>query len=297
MYIMKRLKLLFAALMSLSITSCDAKSYEPKKLDPNQTYDNVYLIMGQSNASGVSPYSFLESKEPELYQKYTEGNSKVLISFDTDQRINNDFVPTKFGYGCNEEFFGPEIGIAEVLSQKEETSYIIKATWGGTCLQTQYVDADGKKYDLYYRFVRFIIKQLRALEENGKNPRVRGVFWMQGESDTFLDYKAKYQEAEQQFYEYLRHDLNDWIYEYFNFVDAYIFTRGICWVEPEIVNDCKQRFSEVNEHCYCIKTNGEDDTAIMTYLKCETEEGDDLAHYDSKSMVLLGKTAGSYLIK
>ena len=162
---------------------------------------------------------------------------------------------------------------------------------------TQYVSYEGKKESLYKRYIKFITEQLKSLEANGKHPRVRGVFWMQGESDSFLDYKAKYQEAEQHFYEYLRHDLNKWIYEHFNFVDAYIYDHGICWVDPDIINACKQRFSESNEHCYCIKTNGEDETAITLYLKSETGEGEDLAHYDSKSMVLLGKTAGEYLIK
>ena len=135
------------------------------------------------------------------------------------------------------------------------------------------------------------------MERQGKNPRVRGVFWMQGESDTFSDNREKYGDMQQVFYEYLRHDLNKWIYDHFNFVDAYIFTRGIAWYKPEIINDAKQAFADRNEHCYCIKTNGEDETAIKLYLKCETGEGDDLAHYDSASTLLLGRTAGELIIK
>ena len=79
--------------------------------------------------------------------------------------------------------------------------------------------------------------------------------------------------------------------------DAYIYTRGICWTQPEIINECKQQLSDENEHWYCIKTNGEDENAITLNLKCDCEEGEDLAHYDSKSMLLLGKTAGEYLQK
>ena len=120
---------------------------------------------------------------------------------------------------------------------------------------------------------------------------------MQGESDSFQPNSNEYREAEQYFYEYLRSDLNPWIYDHFNFVDAYIYTRGICWVNPEIINDAKQRFADENEHCYCIKTNGEDSSAINLEIKCVTGEGDDLAHYDSKSELLLGKTAGALLQK
>ena len=292
---MKLSKLLLTLPIVLSLTGCDNTSYNPKELDANKTYENVYLIMGQSNASGVSPFSYVESYEPELYQRYMKGNEKVLITYDVDGRVENNYVPTKFGYGCNEETFGPEIGIAEVLSQKQDLSYIIKASYGGTCLMTQYVSEKGKKHELYNHYINFIKQQLMKLEGEGKNPRLRGVFWMQGESDSFLDYKDQYDKAEQYFFDYLRHDLNEWIYEYFNIVDAYIFTRGICWVDPEVINGCKDKFAANNEHAYCIKTNGEDETAIKLYLKCETDEGDDLAHYDSKSMLLLGKTAGEYL--
>lgn len=291
---MKKLGLLTLLPFLFSLVGCE--NYKPKELNPNKTYDDVYLIMGQSNASGVSEQKHLVTKNPEMYQKYSEGNSKVLISYDCDERIQKDFVPVKYGYGHDENCFGPEIGIAESLSEKEATQYIIKATWSGSCLQTQYMDKDGKKHTLYKRFIPFIKGQLESLEKQGKNPRLRGVFWMQGESDSFLlsyDYKP----ASLRFFNNLRSDLNKWIYEYFNIVDAYIFTRGICWTKPEIINTCKQQLADENEHWYCIKTNGEDESAIKLYLKCETEEGDDLAHYDTVSMLLLGKTAGEYLLK
>ena len=119
---------------------------------------------------------------------------------------------------------------------------------------------------------------------------------MQGESDCSLQDSYKYLSAQKHFYEYLRSDLNQWIYDHFNFVDAYIFTRGL-WNHPEIINDCKQQFANKNDHCYCIKTNGEDETAIKLYVKCETGEDDDPAHYDSNSMLLLGQTVATYLIK
>ena len=253
--------------------------------------------MGQSNASGVSPHSFLQESHPEIYQKYIEGDSNVLISYDCDERIEKNYVPVKFGFGNTDAFFGPEIGIADVLGSSEETAYIIKATYSGSCLLTQYVNDGGVKQSLYKRFSKFITNQLKALEKQGKNPRVRGVFWMQGESDSFVSDPSKYRDAEQLFLEYLRHDINDYIYDHFNFVDAYIFTRGICWVDPDAINDCKQRLADENEHCYCIKTNGEDEDAIKLYLKCECGEGDDLAHYDSKSELLLGQTAAKYLVK
>ena len=293
---MKSLKLLLLIPSVLTVSGC-AQKYQPKELDPNVTYTNVYLIMGQSNASGVAAHSYVLNSDTELYQKYSVGNSKVLISYDCDDRVETTYAPTSWGLGNTNEFFGPEIGIAETLSEQADTSYIIKATYSGSCLQTQYVTNGGRKLKLYTHFVRFIKRQLKVLESENKTPRVRGVFWMQGESDTFLNYSDKYGKAEKYFLDYLRIDLNNWIYDHFNFVDAYIYTGGQCWVNPEIVNECKQQLADSNEHCYCIKTNGEDETAIKLYLKSETNEGDDLAHYCSSSMLLLGKTAGEHLIK
>lgn len=291
---MKKIFLCLLIPLILSVSGCEENTkYEPKELDPNVTYENVYLIMGQSNASGVSQHKYLETSHPDIYAKYTVGNPDVLISFDTDERIQETYVPVKFGYGNSEPYFGPEIGIAESLN---EPSYIIKATYSGSCLMTQYVNSGGKKLDFYKRFIPFIKKQLKVLEAQGKHPRLRGMFWMQGESDSFLQDSYKYLSAQQHFYEYLRSDLNDWIYEYFNFVDAYISTRTT-WRQPEIINDCKQQFADKNEHCYCIKTNGEDESAITLYIKSETFEDEDIAHYDSNSMLLLGQTAATYLIK
>ena len=293
---MKRVKLFLILPALLNISGCSPK-YSPKKLNPDITYDDVYLIMGQSNASGVSPYSFLEESNPDIYQKYLEGNSKVLISYDVDGVVKADYSSVKFGYASGPESFGPEIGIAEAFKEKEATCYLIKASWSGSCLQTQYIDKNGNKYELYKRFVSFIKEQLNALSVSGKHPRVRGVFWMQGESDTFVVPQESYRQAEQKFYEYLRIDINPWIYEYFNFVDAYISTTSISWFEPEKVNACKQSFADENEHCYCIKTNGEDETALSLHLKAESGEGEDTAHYDSSSMLELGKKAGEYLLK
>ena len=295
---MKIKRLFYLIPLVTCVSGCEIKiPYEPKTLDPNVTYDNVYLIMGQSNASGVSPHTYLEEKEGDVYRKYTEGNSNVLMSFDTDERIQKDFVPVKWGFGHSEEFFGPEIGMAETLSQNEETSYIIKASYSGSCLLTQYVKSTGQKLELYKRYIEFIKQQLKLLESQGKTPRVRGVFWMQGESDSILyPGSEKYLDGERYFFKYLRSDLNDWIYDYFNFVDAYIFTRGL-WTHPEIINNCKETLSKEDEHFYCIKTNGEDDNAIRLSLKCESDQGNDAAHYDAESMLLLGKTAGQYIIK
>ena len=270
--------------------------YQPKPLDASVSYDDIYLIMGQSNATGVAPWSFLESKDNEIYQKFTKGEDKVLIACDVDNTVNKEFVPVKFGKGAGDTYFGPEIGITNELAKGDKTSYIIKATYSGSCLRTQYVNEYGTKFELYNRYISFIKDRLEALEQEGKTPRLRGVFWMQGESDSNLKRASFYRTAQQYFYENLRSDLNNWIYDHFNFVDAFISSHSSYWVNDQDINRAKLLFAKENENAYCIKTNGEDEEAINLTLKSESGEENDDAHYDSTSMVLLGKTAAKYLV-
>ena len=258
---------------------------------------NVYLIMGQSNASGCSPCNFLEESNPDIYKKYSKGNKKVQISWDVIFHAQGEFEPTKFGQADGLECFGPEIGIAEVLSSHFNKSYIVKGTLSGSCLQTNYVDKDGNKLVYYNHFVSFIKDKVEKLEKMGKIPRICGVFWMQGESDSTDELCNTYGVATQYFRNYLLEDFSPWINDHFNFVDAYISTKSIFWKNPGVVNAGKQYVADNNPNSYCIKTNGEDETSIDLSLKCQSDEGDDAAHYDSKSMLLLGKTAGEYLIK
>ena len=294
---MKR-ALLLAPIVSLlfSCAKTNQKVYRPLPLDPNVTYDDVYLIMGQSNASGISPSEYLETSHPDVYQRYTSGNDKVLMSYDIIYNASNTFLPTKFGYAQGDTNFGPEIGIAEVLSQFNKTSYIVKGSLSGSCLQTQWVNKAGQKFNCYTHSVSFVKAQMDNLKSRGKNPRIRGVFWMQGESDSLFHDQDSYYEATKKFVNYLKIDLNAWIYDHFNFVDAYIFTHGQ-WYMPELINAAKEQFAGEDVHNYCIKTNGEDETAITLDVKSNKGEGNDSAHYDSSSMLLLGQTAGELLIK
>lgn len=295
-----KIKRFFLPLM-LCLTGCSNFNYEVKPVDENVHYDNVYVIMGQSNASGVSQYSFLQEKAPETYAKYSVENPDVQIITDVDGLYDTVYHPMKFGYGYNTDCFGPEIGISDVIASPGETSYIIKATFSGSCLQTQYMNMKGQKLELYNRFIPFILNSLKTLKDNGKNPRVKGVFWMQGESDSMSDIAKTYANAESLFVKNLRKDLNEYVYGYMNFVDAYISTWS-SWKNPFLINNCKEKVKKEDEHNYCIKTNDEDRNSIGLHLKSDSgdgyaEDSTDNAHYNSLSMLVLGRAAGLYLIK
>lgn len=286
-----RLLLLFPL---LSLSSC-ARGFKP--FNPNTHYDNVYLIMGQSNATGIAANAFLEMKDLETYQKYVNGFDQVSICYQVEERIEDNFVPVKLGQGAFDAFFGPEIGISEEISKVDEHPYIIKATYSGSCLQSDYMDKKGNIYHLYNRYVRFIKNELRKLKNYGNNPRLKGIFWMQGESDSYGDLCYTYKDAFTQFIDHLQKELYDYIYGYLNIVDAYISTKSV-WPNPTMINEQKEAYSLLSEHNYCIKTNGEDESSIDLVLRSESgEDINDQAHYDSLSMLMLGKEAGKYLIK
>lgn len=258
--------------------------------------DEVYLIMGQSNSDGISPWSFLETKDPDTFAKFNgEGISNIKYCHQIAGGTISSFRNLKFGYGGNETLFGPEIGIGDGLSEPGKTKYIIKAGWSGSVLDTQWFDGNYHRGNLYNSNINFIKERLDELLQSGLNPKVRGVFWMQGESDSSDALCNKYYSNTGYLVNYLREDLSSYIYSHLNFVDAYISTKSPHWKNPTIVNQAKLTVSQNWPDCYCIKTNGEDESALNLDLKAQVGEGDDWAHYSSTSMVALGREAAKYI--
>ncbi|MCQ2742832.1 MAG: sialate O-acetylesterase [Bacilli bacterium] len=290
---MKRSNLLpLLILLFPSLVGCDQNRHLINKGEAN-----VYLILGQSNASGVSPFSFLKEKDPDSYEKYSKPNSDAIISYRADLNQNDYFEPTKFGFGCTKEYFGPEVGIASSLSSEPKRSYIIKTTLGGTHLNGEWL-FKGKRGDLYKDSVARIHEKLSYLKQNGADPRVKGVFWMQGEGDSYTELDVSiYKSNTEKLIAYLEEDFNEYIRDYMNFVDATIKSIDDSWPRAKDINQAKIDVANESEHHYCVLTNDEDETALNLKTKNMTGEGDDAAHYDCTSMIALGEAAGNYLKK
>ena len=149
---MNKSRLLFLVPLLL-LTSCKDDPYQ-NLIIPGDA--DVILICGQSNASGNSPWQFLEEKNPDVYAKFTQGTDNVLISWDNVNRKGSKyFEPVKFGQGDNKAFFGPEIGIADVFSKESNTTYIFKYALGGSCLHTQWLNSHQEKGELYKNSIKF----------------------------------------------------------------------------------------------------------------------------------------------
>ena len=95
----------------------------------------VILLLGQSNATGCGISSYLERNlGAEEYARYEGGFPSVLINYcldDHNTSSEGEFVRVDMTCGATDGFFGPEVGIAEVLSQAYEGETVMMAPAAG----------------------------------------------------------------------------------------------------------------------------------------------------------------------
>ena len=291
---MKKL-LILSSVSILLLSGCIATHDDQYKHLIRPGKANVVLITGQSNASGNSPWEYLLNKNPDIYNKFKDGVNNVLTShYVQDERNYEYFEPTRFGLADHDSFFGPEIGIADVFSETNEITYIIKFAVGGTVLDNQWLNGNGKRGRLYNDSINWFRKRLNYLIDNGVEPNIVGQFWMQGEGDSINEIGIKYASNLQNMISYYREDLKDYYQDHYTFVDAYISTKTV-WPNPALINQQKQIVADADPNVFCIKTNGEDESAINLDVKYFTGEGDDAAHYNSQSEILLGQRAAQII--
>ncbi|MBQ3017617.1 MAG: hypothetical protein IJD89_01605 [Clostridia bacterium] len=256
----------------------------------------VILLLGQSNATGCALNSYLEKNVgKEQYSKYEDGFSGVLTNYSVDNCINSsdgEFVKTTIGFGHRGEYFGPELGMAEVLSEAypNETVVILKYTYSGSCLKTQWLDGK-KRGEIYKACIKFTETYMDALLESNYDAKIGAICWMQGESDAIGRIADKYYDNQKRFVSFLREDLDKYadngkIY----FIDAGI-QAGNIFPRYEVVNSAKARLASESELNLYFSTI---DEGLTTDL--EPEGSPDLAHYDSMSELKLGHLFAEYII-
>ena len=255
---------------------------------------HVVLLYGQSNADGVSHNSYLKINSESKYEEYNNGYENVYINFVNDKKGNTSdytFCKCTLGCGYTTECFGPEMGIAEKMSEAypNEKTFIIKWTVGGTILKTEWLNGKKKRGDLYKRSVDFTVKCLNYLKNKGYTLSIDGICWMQGESDSMVSNADRYYEDTVSYVKFLRNDFKRYQSE-IKFVDAGINELEHIWVEPEKINDSKKKFAAESDLNFYI------DTAAMCLSSIhEPVETVDVAHWDSLSMVQLGQAFGDIL--
>lgn len=265
---------------------------------PEGTVAKVIILIGQSNATGCSLTSYLKKGvDADKYSEFEKGYQNILINFCLDNHSYTSggaFVPVDLSCGAGEGYFGPELGIAEQLSQAlpEEKIFILKFTMSGYSLNYHWLYDYTPSY-IYEAFKVFASTYLGYLSSKGYSPSVDAICWMQGESDT-TDYKAsKYYKNTVAFVEYLRKDLGTYapkgdIY----FIDAGISSSPYWEPAYPAINEAKKRFADdspLNVYFPTIE-------AGLTTLY-EPESNPDLGHYDALSELQLGRMFGNEILK
>ena len=277
-------------------TSSINDSIPPISLEePKDNEVDVIVLAGQSNMEGNSWVDKLYANtNSSMHDLYRNGFDNTLMAYYCNNGANksDEFVPVKAGQGYGIGSFGPEIGIAEELYNREydKPVYLIKYALGGTHLYSQW--NVNNESSLYYYMVDYIYSQLATLEEQDLKPVIRGFFWMQGEADSC------WKEGSDLYYNNLSNLVSTFRDEFENyygdvekgiaFVDAGI-SDCESWVFYETVNSAKKKFSNSNPNKnYYIDTieNG------LEYKYDNT----DYYHFDATSEVKLGKLFISQLL-
>ena len=303
--------ILFAVLFSSSC-SADVEKYEDYALNMNTDYEKsdkvptgngeklkVILLIGQSNASGSSIVSYLEkSLDKENFNKAQNGYENVLINYcidDHNATSHGEFRPVDLTCGAASGFFGPEVGMAHVLSEafKDEKTVILKYTMSGYSLNHHWL-FNRQRASIYNAFISFVDFYMQQLTENGFIPEIAAVCWMQGESDTSEEKAERYYKNLVSFVKYLREDLSE--YSPFGdgvyFIDAGISSSPYCEPGYPTVNEAKRRFSELSDKNIYFSTI---DLGFTTMNEPDYEP--DLGHYDAIYEFLLGKRFGEEIVK
>lgn len=297
----------FSVVLTALLTGCEfiaglTTTTTPDSEEPPKEYSNevqVIILLGQSNAEGHSYSQYLsKTVGEEKAALYAEGFDQVLISYANtiaQNTSNGEFVPVKLGQGTGIDRFGPEIGIAERISEldPEKRVVIIKYAYGGTTLSNEWRSpSSGAAGRLYNGAVEYIVQQLQALEAMDLYPIVKAICWMQGESDASGLSFNNYELLEENFVKDIREDLAYYkpVEGEIGFIDAGI-SDYIAWTQYEVINQAKKNLAAKDEYHDYIDT-------IEAGLKYNAEPvgAPDPYHYDSKYMVQLGHLFADVLI-
>ncbi|MGD1865863.1 MAG: sialate O-acetylesterase [Phormidesmis sp.] len=143
---------------------------------------SVYLMAGQSNMMGAA---LQENMDPQ----YT-------VPFPAAKIWGNraEFVPLAPGFDGQYVDFGPELSFGRrIVEHSRETVYLVKSGLGATTLADDW--APERINNSYDRFTQTVDAALAELTEQGVAYEIKGLVWMQGESDVWKhDFSTTYEQ-------------------------------------------------------------------------------------------------------
>lgn len=278
--------------------------------DKEQNAIDVYLIGGQSNAAGSSRVKNLRGNFANImFTGEVDKNRKTgAASLGLIGRYRKS---VRTGYGVSTNHIGPEFGMAEALNDyygSGRPAIIFKSAAGGTALHNDtggLSDTFGNWYPRsmwgsrkvdpktspmgvqYYNFVENFKTTYNMLVEDGYTPKIRGMVWMQGESD--LGRESGYEGLLKALINDLRADLyeitGDEDVKEMPFVIGKIATTFGSYNNPKVppFNRMQERVAKTMKNVYTIET-----ADLIIVNKDGSIAGTDTAHFSESDAEKLG---------
>lgn len=298
---------------SLTFTACAAEKKEQKTIA-------MYIIAGQSNASGYSPVNQI----PVAYKSEHDGGFKNVHYYGrADGRYWTDFNTTvDFGLGRSSEHFGAEVGIAErhTAMCPDQEAIIIKCALGsvylvdtvnsitsnsGNWCPPTYKDSykNGDKSGLLYRqLISYVTAAAKHYTDLGYKIDLKGTFWMQGEAETidssYTESTGNYKACLKALIGDLRNDYAEILNDESAKKSAFVIGRISPTFQKRVNGDAVDAVKRIQA-----EVAGEVDGAYITekdYITynpdTDTCEGPDTAHFSGKDMIAIGQNVGNLLL-
>lgn len=249
---------------------------------------DIIIIAGQSNAVGCTYVNTLDEDKRYYYAPYVylyeDGN---FVDYYKRRIIKG--ITCNLGH-CDFQM-GIEYGISYVLNKEfpKTTIGLLRYAYGGTTLynhwKTDYTGTPEGTEDYgtcYYHFKKTIVEGLEAYKRAGFNPIIRGMVWMQGETDAVDIVKANcYKDNLITLLKAFRRDLG--------IPDLKIIIGEIATQAPSAPHSSKIRkiqreVCEMDENNIFLSTKG-------------IKIGHDTFHFDGNEDFILGKRFGKAITK
>ena len=303
---------IFKALLLISpllIACADNKPSTESTTTPEKEEISVIVLAGQSNMEGntwsqyiSTSYGFTEEEVTRIKAGYKDITMSYRCFWNGAPSAGTDsygvFEPVKLGQANTTAKFGPEIGIADYLTEHNLGGKValIKYAVGASALAPAANEwgspssgrsKNGKWYD---NMLALVADGLATLEQDtGKKPVIKAMCWMQGESDAGnASYNSHYFENTMNFVNDLREEWEgDSKKDGFTWIDAYISEY---WNGYTSINAAKLEYHNSDDNSAVIDT-------ISEGLQFNTQPvgGVDYYHYDASSMFKLGRLFGQQI--
>ena len=306
-----KISLLVCPLLFSCNTKRESNSESSSQSEPKEDEISVVVLAGQSNMEGNSwsqyvstSYGFTQDEVDRIKAGYDGIKMDYRCFWNGAPNAGTDsyglFMPVKLGQANTTSKFGPEIGIADYLTEQGLSGEVVlmKYAVGASALDPAAGEwgspssgkaKNGKWYDNMLALVSDGLETLA--EDTGKKPVIKAFCWMQGETDAGnTSYRNNYFLNTKNLVSDLRDEWQEDSKEGgFTFIDAYISQY---WGGYTQINAAKSQYNDLDDNSLLIDTI----KAGLEYDKQPTGSVD-YFHYDAASMFELGHLFGEQIKK